>query len=513
MRTRMLLFVGIVLLMLALGGVVLRLIQFPGKTYYSVTREALLLPTSATIEAPAGATVVAVEATPTLVPTGEMPLDLTLTLAASAAAMATPMATPTSPLCLELISNGGFETNEGWTISNTDYDAAYTDSVAHSGTRSMRLGIEDAARNLFSFSSVEQRVTIPGEASTARLSFWYQALRLHSGEALPSDTGKDYGYVVAFDAGGRRHNLSFIRQAQADWMRLNLLPFAGQTIVLRFGVYNDGQRAAMAIYLDDISLQVCQAFIPVSADLPTMTATNTPVVPPSTGTPEMPATPTPVQTTTPMLSPAAILMTELSTDTPVPTTMVEAEWPKKMEVDCSDSIRISLKRTTEHLFTPTIETPDHTVIAATPIPFGTPGPLEGAWGPDYKAYARANLAGAAFRISPPITEYQLLEQSEIKWVWNIMPEKPGPQTINASIQVKWEPSGSDGETIYRQIWDSQLDIFVEKPLIATGQLNAFSLFSGFVGSAFSVPFLYERIKERREKRQKNKESKPKIYLS
>jgi LysM repeat protein len=51
---------------------------------------------SPTIEAPTGATVVAVEAMPTLVPTGEMPLDLTLTLAASPTAEGTPMASPTA---------------------------------------------------------------------------------------------------------------------------------------------------------------------------------------------------------------------------------------------------------------------------------------------------------------------------------------------------------------------------------------------------------------------------------
>ena len=52
---------------------------------------------SPTIEAPAGATVVAVEATSTLVPPGEMPLELTQTLAASLTATVTPTATPTSP--------------------------------------------------------------------------------------------------------------------------------------------------------------------------------------------------------------------------------------------------------------------------------------------------------------------------------------------------------------------------------------------------------------------------------
>ncbi len=52
---------------------------------------------SPTLQAPSGATVVAVQATPTLVPSGEMPPDLTLTLAASPTVAVTPTATPTSP--------------------------------------------------------------------------------------------------------------------------------------------------------------------------------------------------------------------------------------------------------------------------------------------------------------------------------------------------------------------------------------------------------------------------------
>jgi LysM repeat protein len=52
--------------------------------------------TTPSITAPPEATVVAVEATPTLVPTGEMPADLTVTLAASLTAEVTPMASPTA---------------------------------------------------------------------------------------------------------------------------------------------------------------------------------------------------------------------------------------------------------------------------------------------------------------------------------------------------------------------------------------------------------------------------------
>jgi hypothetical protein len=56
-----------------------------------------------------------------------------------------------------------------------------------------------------------------------------------------------------------------------------------------------------------------------------------------------------------------------------------------MEIDRSDSIRISLVRTTDQVFVPTIEIAGHTVIAASPIPAGTPKvPIEKAFGSEYK---------------------------------------------------------------------------------------------------------------------------------
>jgi len=232
-----------------------------------------------------------------------------------------------------------------------------------------------------------------------------------------------------------------------------------------------------------------------------------------TSTPPTPLLPSPTSTLVPPTDTPTLQPTPSPTPTPLPTVMIEAEWPKKMEIDRSDSIRVSLVRTADQVFVPTIEIAGHTVIAASPIPVGTlEAPIEKAFGPEYKAFAIANLAGTAFKISPVTHELQSLEQPRIIWEWNIMPEKPGPQTINASIQVQWEPIGGDGETIQRPIWRSRLDILVEEPLIATGQLNAFSLVSAFVGSVLSAPWLYERIKARREKRQKDKESKPKIYL-
>lgn len=184
-----------------------------------------------------------------------------------------------------------------------------------------------------------------------------------------------------------------------------------------------------------------------------------------------------------------------------------------MEIDRSDSIRVSLVRTTDQVFVPTIEIAGHTVIAATPIPVGTPeASIERAFGPEYEAFATANLAATAFEAKLATAEEQPLGQPRITWEWNITPKKPGQQIVNVSIKVQWKSIGNEGETKERQIWRSRLDILVEKPLITTGQLNALSLVSVFFGSVLSVPWLCERIKERKDKRQKEKESKTKIYL-
>jgi len=94
-------------------------------------------------------------------------------------------------------------------------------------------------------------VAIPAEATGASLSFWYLA--------TVGDPG-DYGYIVIQDANRVWRSLGRIRQPSSGWQRLevDLWPYAGQTVLLRLGVRNDGQGAAMAIYLDDVSLQACQ---------------------------------------------------------------------------------------------------------------------------------------------------------------------------------------------------------------------------------------------------------------
>jgi bacillopeptidase F (M6 metalloprotease family) len=49
------------------------------------------------------------------------------------------------------------------------------------------------------------------------------------------------------------------------WQRsheFDLTAYAGQTIKLNVGVYNDGQDGITAMYLDDVSLEICCPSLP-----------------------------------------------------------------------------------------------------------------------------------------------------------------------------------------------------------------------------------------------------------
>lgn len=199
--------------------------------------------------------------------------------------------------------------------------------------------------------------------------------------------------------------------------------------------------------------------------------------------------------------------------TPMPTVMIEAEWPEAMELDRSDSIRVSLVRTNEQPFVATVEITGHAAITVTPVPCGTPGtPLERAF-PGYAASALAQLDAASFECKPHAMEYQSLDQPRVDWEWNCVPEKPGDQRINVHVFVRWEPIDAPGDLIERQVWRDRFDISVRQPWMKTDQLSVLSLFGGFVGSACSIPWLYERIREAIKARREREEDKPKIYIA
>jgi hypothetical protein len=193
--------------------------------------------------------------------------------------------------------------------------------------------------------------------------------------------------------------------------------------------------------------------------------------------------------------------------------LVEAEWPVRIEVKHPGRIRVSLIRTSEG-YTPTVELPGSTAVVFTPIPvFGsTPGAtLDQAFGEQYKASATAYIAGSSFDIEALQAESQSLDQPRINWIWSISSDNPGKnQGIEIKIEIKWERTGNAQDSLKRDIWSDHIEIDVFQRLVAAGQINAFSLLSGSVGSALSIPWLYQKISERRPRLQKK--GKKRTYL-
>jgi len=153
--------------------------------------------------------------------------------------------------CTELMTNGGFEETAAWEILDTPYPAAYSTAQAHSGARALRAGIEPGGEITQSYSSAQQSVVLPAGSRSVVLSYWWYPV---------SDDADDIQYVLILDSEG--DILDSLLWANADdqtWLsaQADLTEYAGQTLTLRFGAYNDGDSSLTRMYVDDVSLQAC----------------------------------------------------------------------------------------------------------------------------------------------------------------------------------------------------------------------------------------------------------------
>ncbi len=174
--------------------------------------------------------------------------------------------------CSEAIVNSSFEDNSGWVIPITEYPAGYSSSEAHSGSRSMRTGIVNPLDNLFSYSSAQQKVVIPAGTTSAYLTFW---IKPYSGQvkglaspAMPANGSTleevqmagDVQYLLVLDSNYNIINtLVWQISDSRQWTeyQFNLAAYAGRTIYLHFGTYNDGLDGISSLFVDDVSLDIC----------------------------------------------------------------------------------------------------------------------------------------------------------------------------------------------------------------------------------------------------------------
>jgi hypothetical protein len=212
-----------------------------------------------------------------------------------------------TPCRNDLLRNGGFESFEAWQVGPTPWPARYSTFRSHSGVQSMRSGIQPPEPDRVSESSFYQRVTIPADASTVTLSFWYLPFteestgaltnwndvswagyapeKLLAGEphaatlAEPNDAtpnvtadapadvtswaAYDWQEVLVLDQGYRllevlQRGLSNAGASGWVYRTYDLTPYRGRTINLYFNTYNNGYGNRRTwMFVDDVTIMAC----------------------------------------------------------------------------------------------------------------------------------------------------------------------------------------------------------------------------------------------------------------
>jgi len=180
-----------------------------------------------------------------------------------------------STVMRDILIDGNFEAGSGWDLPVTLHPAEYSRRVVYDGLQSLRLGI-DAADNVLADSSAQQTVTIPISATLAELSVrWYGAsseaqMAAPDPIAPASQAAGDAQYLRVVDpaSGATLETLFWTLSNAQTWQRgvFDLTAYAGQSIVLHFGVTNDGVGGRTAMVVDNASLVV--GVLPYRVNLP-----------------------------------------------------------------------------------------------------------------------------------------------------------------------------------------------------------------------------------------------------
>jgi hypothetical protein len=197
--------------------------------------------------------------------------------------------------CTNYVTNGGFETNPplAWweirpystsSIYPVLYPAFVTNAAAHSGANSLFAGNNGGWANLRSYSDVRSpAIFIPSTATAAQVDLWVLQYTTES-PVKPQPSGDlnapdaaDMQYVKVLDASNNTLEIIwFQRKNTAAWtpVTLDLMRWAGQSIKIDAGVYNDGADGVTWMFVDDVSFQICNPVVPPPPPPPPPPAPN-----------------------------------------------------------------------------------------------------------------------------------------------------------------------------------------------------------------------------------------------
>jgi hypothetical protein len=240
---------------------------------------------------------VVADATPTPTPT------------ASPSTTPTPTSTPTptatmTPCDTGIIQNDGFESGSfsPWIIDGTVNAPVITNAAVHSGNFSALAGGDGTASGgcgngaePSGDSSFYQQFTVP--AGTSLLSFWHE-------DCTTDSITFDWQDAYITDSNGNILQTIFHTCDSTSGFvneTVDMTPYAGQTVRIKFLVHQDGFGDLTGMYVDDVVLyQPCGTPTPTPTATASATATATATVTPSI-TPR--PTPTPRSNPTPRARP------------------------------------------------------------------------------------------------------------------------------------------------------------------------------------------------------------------
>lgn len=170
----------------------------------------------------------------------------------------TPQLSTVQPSGYNVILNGGFETGDfnGWTIDGFNNPPVVTNTFSHSGTFSAFAGGDPP--NAFCGSGAEptgdssfyQQFTVP--AGSSALSFWHwgcgcTCVTFDFQDAYITDSNGNILRTIFHQADNTQH-----------WFQetVDMTPYAGQTVRLKFLVHQDGFGDLTGMYVDDVQLTV-----------------------------------------------------------------------------------------------------------------------------------------------------------------------------------------------------------------------------------------------------------------
>jgi hypothetical protein len=165
--------------------------------------------------------------------------------------------------------------------------------------------------------------------------------------------------------------------------------------------------------------------------------------------------------------------------------VIELEWPTRLRLGDSDSVRLTLVATQEG-YVITQEFPENQVLTQT-VNVARPA--------GYELFGVARLESVGFEIAPSAEQVTRLPVGEsVTWRWTLTPRAAGQQRLTVNLLLRWQGPEVRESQIYSRALTLQVTSFMG---LTTNQSMWLGVLGLMAGSGLSVAALFIRPRARR----------------